>query len=60
MMTMMTIVNMIELMMMAKFRTSLSKVVKLVLGSFVIFAMRPETVLSPVDRTTPIPLPEMQ
>jgi hypothetical protein len=60
MMTTIIIVNIIEQMINTKFRTSLSNVVRPVFGAFVIFAILPNTVASPVDTTTPIPLPEMQ
>ena len=53
-------VNIIEQIINTKLRTSRSKVVKPVLGVFVIFAILPKTVASPVETTTPIPLPDMQ
>jgi hypothetical protein len=53
-------VSMIEQMIMTKLRTSLSKVVKPVFGAFVIFAILPKTVESPVETTMPVPLPDMQ
>lgn len=59
-MTKMIMENIIEQIIMTKLRTSLSNVVSPVLGSLVIFAIRPKTVLSPVDTTTPMPLPEIQ
>jgi hypothetical protein len=51
---------MIEQMMITKLRISLSKVVMPVLGALVIFAILPKTVESPVETTTPMPLPETQ
>lgn len=52
--------NMMEQINTTKLRISLSSVVMPVLGALVIFAMRPKTVESPVDTTTPRPLPDMQ
>ena len=49
-----------ELMIITKFKTSLSSVVMPDFGSFVILAILPNTVLSPVETTTPIPDPDMQ
>jgi hypothetical protein len=43
-----------------KFKISLSRRVKPVFGVLVNFAIFPKTVESPVDTTTPIPLPDMQ
>lgn len=60
MMTTKIIVNMIEQMIITKFRTSRSSGVKPVFGAFVIFAILPNTVASPVDTTTPVPLPDIQ
>jgi hypothetical protein len=54
------IVNIIEQIRITKLITSLSNVVKPVFGELVILAILPKTVASPVDTTTPIPLPEMQ
>jgi len=51
---------MIELMIITKFKTSLSSVVMPVFGSLVILAILPNIVLSPVETTMPIPDPEMQ
>jgi hypothetical protein len=56
----MIMVNMMEQMTITKLRTSLSKVVMPVLGALVIFAIFPKTVESPVETTTPMPLPETQ
>jgi hypothetical protein len=53
-------VNMMEQMIMTKLSTSLSNVVNPVLGVLVSFAIRPKTVESPVDTTTPMLLPDMQ
>ena len=58
--TMMIIVSIMEQIMMTKFRISLSRGVKPLLGAFVIFAILPKTVLSPVETTTPMPLPDIQ
>lgn len=52
--------TMIEKITSTKLKTSFSKVVNSVLGSLVILAMQPNTVLSPALITTPIPLLEMQ
>jgi hypothetical protein len=60
MITIMIIVNIMEQMMRTKFRISLSNRVIPVFGAFVIFAILPNTVVSPVETTTPIPLPDMQ
>ena len=60
MMTTMIMVNIIEQMIITKLMTSLSKVVKPVFGAFVIFAILPKTVESPVETTIPIPLPDIQ
>ena len=60
MITKMIIENIIEQIMRTKLRTSLSNIVRPLLGSLVIFAMRLKTVLSLVDITTPIPLLEIQ
>jgi hypothetical protein len=49
-----------EQMIITKLSTSLSKVVMPVLGVFVIFAIFPKTVESPVETTTPMPLPDIQ
>jgi hypothetical protein len=59
-MTTTIMVNIIEQMTITKLMTSLSKVVKPVFGVFVIFAILPKTVESPVDTTIPVPLPDMQ
>jgi hypothetical protein len=61
--TMITIIIMtsiIEQMIMTKFRISLSRGVRPVLGAFVIFAILPNTVFSPVETTIPMPLPDIQ
>ena len=59
-MTSTIIVSIMDTMTMTKFRTSRSNVVIPFFGSFVSFAMRPKTVLSPVSTTTPMPLPLTQ
>lgn len=60
MITTIIIVNMIEQIMITKFRISLSNGVNPIFGALVIFAILPNTVASAVDTTTPIPLPDMQ
>jgi hypothetical protein len=54
------IVNIIEQIIITKLRISLSKGVKPIFGALVILAIFPNTVESPVDTTTPIPLPDIQ
>jgi len=53
-------VNMIEHIKSTKLKISFSKGVRPVFGVLVSFAILPNTVSSPVDTTTPIPLPDMQ
>ncbi len=59
-MTKTIIENIMEQIMITKLRTSFSSGVRPVLGALVNFAILPKTVESPVDTTTPIPLPEIQ
>jgi hypothetical protein len=59
-MTTTIIVTMMEQIMITKLRISRSRGVIPVFGAFVIFAILPKTVASPVDTTIPRPLPEMQ
>jgi hypothetical protein len=60
MITMIIITSIIEQMIATKFKISLSRGVKPVLGVLVIFAILPKTVLSPVETTIPMPLPDIQ
>ncbi len=59
-MTTTIMVSIMETMIITKLRTSLSRVVMPVFGVFVNLAIFPKTVASPVETTTPIPLPEIQ
>jgi hypothetical protein len=59
-MTIMIMATIIEHITITKLRISFSKGVMPVFGSFVIWAILPKTVVSPVETTIPIPLPDTQ